>query len=744
MKVVIMQIGLRMKRMTTSKILQALRHHIPTPGTLLLAGCVVAIVAASEASARQGDEQRSARITITRDDWGIAHVHGASDADAVFGMAYAQAEDDFNRVEANYITNLGRAAEVDGEQAIWADLRQKLFLDTPFLKSEYARSPAWLKAIMDGWADGLNYFLATHSGVKPRLIAHFEPWMALAFTEGSIGGDIERIPAAGLEAFYGATRQAFAAPPPDVKFREPSGSNGIAIAPKDAANGHALLLINPHTSFFFRSELQVTSDEGLNAYGAVTWGQPFIYQGFNEHLGFMHTTTTLDAVDEFAESVTPRNGRWFYRYGSEERALAARQVTVPYRAADGSLKSRVFTTFASHHGPIVRESGGRWIAFAMMNRPVEALEQSFLRTKANDFAGYMQVAALRANSSNDTLYADDKGQIALLLPQFDPLRNDRFDYTGVVEGSDPATDWHGLTPLADIPHVVNPQQGWLYNTNDGPWWGAGPDSPSRADYPRYDDTLGENARGWHATELLAAKRGLTLESLVRDVAFDSHLPAFDRLIPLLAADAPDPALTDQLALLRDWDRRWSDHSTATSLAVFWGEALWDKCASAARDAHLQVLDYMIAHSTAEQRRTALAEASARLEKDFGNWRTPWGEVNRFQRNDGAIVQAFDDAKPSIPVPFVSSQWGSLASFGARRYPGTRRYYGTRGNSFVAAVEFGTRLRALAVSAGGESGDPASAHFFDQTIRYANGDLRPVYFWPDELAGHMTAVYHPGQ
>jgi acyl-homoserine-lactone acylase len=313
-----------------------------------------------------------------------------------------------------------------------------------------------------------------------------------------------------------------------------------------------------------------------------------------------------------------------------------------------------------------------------------------------------------------------------------------------VDGADPATDWQGPTPLAEIPHVVNPPLGWLYNTNDGPWWGAGPDSPRRADFPRYDDTLGENARGWHASELLTAKRGLTLESLVQEVAFDSHLPAFDRLIPLLAADTPDPALSEQIALLKGWDRRWSDHSLATSLAVFWGEALWDKCAAAAKDAGMQVLDYMIAHSSRDQRMAALREASDRLQKDFGNWRTPWGEINRFQRNDGAIVQTFDDARPSIPVPFTSSQWGSLASFGAKRYPGTRRYYGTTGNSFVAAVEFGPRVRAVAVSTGGESGDPASPHFQDQALRYAHGDLRPVYFWPDELAGHVTSVYHPGK
>jgi acyl-homoserine-lactone acylase len=712
--------------------------------------CLVSMPAfAADELARMKAE--AARTTITRDDWGIAHVHGKSDADAVFAMAYAQAEDDFNRVETNYVTNLGRSAEAPlhqggGEKAIWADLRQKLFLDPVFLRANYAKSPAWLKALMTGWADGLNYYLLTHPAVKPKVIMHFEPWMALSFTEGSIGGDIERIAPAGLEAFYGKTRAAFVQTP-DLKFREPGGSNGIVIAPKDSASGHALLLINPHTSFFFRSELQMTSDEGLNAYGAVTWGQPFIYQGFNEHAGFMHTTSTLDAVDEFAETVTQKNGKYFYRHGNEERPMTVKRVTVFYRAADGSMAKRVFTTYATHHGPIVREEGGRWISFAMMNKPVEALEQSWLRTKQSDYASYLKVAALAANSSNDTLFADAKGEIALLLPQFNPKRDNRFDYTKPVDGSDPAADWQGMTPLEDNPHIVNPPLGWIYNTNDGPWWGAGPDSPRQADYPKYMDSLGENARGWHATGLLTAKRNLTLESLVSEVAFDSYLPAFAKLIPFLAKDydtAPDPKLAQQVALLKDWDYRWSDHSLPTSLAVFWGEALWDKCAAAAKAAHMQVLDYMIANATGAQRLSALAEASARLQQDFGNWRTPWGEINRFQRNDASIVQTFDDAKPSVPVPFTSSQWGSLASFGARRYPGTKRYYGTSGNSFVAAVEFGPRVRAVAVTAGGESGDPASPHFFDQTIRYARGLLRPVYFWPDELKGHVARIYHPGE
>ena len=138
----------------------------------------------------------------------------------------------------------------------------------------------------------------------------------------------------------------------------------------------------------------------------------------------------------------------------------------------------------------------------------------------------------------------------------------------------------------------------------------------------------------------------------------------------------------------------------------------------------------------------LAAASDKLAADFGTWKTPWGQINRFQRNDGAIVQKFDDAKPSTAVPFASSQWGSLASFGAKRYPGTMRYYGTKGNSFVAVVEFGTSVRALAVSIGGASGHPESKHFVDQVQRYADGDLRPVYFYPKDLEGHIERSYRP--
>ncbi|HWU79417.1 MAG TPA: penicillin acylase family protein, partial [Caulobacter sp.] len=503
----------------------------------VLALMAAAVLAASPANAADDLSRlkvRAAKVQIVRDDWGIAHIHGKTDADAVFGMAYAQAEDDFNRVETNFMTSLGRTAEAEGEKAIWADLRQKLFIDPAVLKADYAKSPAWLKALMNGWADGLNFYLATHPDVKPRVITRFEPWMALSFSEGSIGGDIERVALTQLEAFYGQRQLAMTADEKGLLFKEPKGSNGFAIAPKNTLEGHALLLINPHTSFFFRSEMQVASDEGLNAYGATTWGQFFIYQGFNAKAGWMHTSSGVDVVDEFAETIVEKDGQRFYKYGSALRPLKSEVIAVPYRAADGTMAEKRFTVFRTHHGPIVREEGGKWISIALMNKPMAALEQSFLRTKATDYASFMKVAQLKANSSNNTLFADSKGEIAYLHPQFIPVRDDRFDYTKPVDGSDPATDWKGLHALKDAPHVLNPPNGWAFNTNNWPYTAAGPYSPRKADYPKYMDSAGENPRGIHADLVLKDARNLTLGGLI-DKAYDPYLTAFARLIPTLEA-----------------------------------------------------------------------------------------------------------------------------------------------------------------------------------------------------------------
>jgi acyl-homoserine-lactone acylase len=720
---------------------------------LLLLSAVAALPVLPPLPAELARWERHARaVTIVRDDWGIAHVHGKSDADAVFGMIYAQAEDDFNRIEINYLTNIGRLAEAEGESAVYQDLRMKLFVNPDTMRARYAASPAWLKRLMDAWADGLNFYLHTHPDVKPRVLTRFEPWMPLTFSEGSIGGDIESISLDQLRAFYGDS----AGPPASTGLRdtpppEPTGSNGFAIAPANTVNHRALLLINPHTSLFFRSELQVTSDEGLRAYGAATWGQFFLYQGFNDRLGWMHTSTSADAIDEYAETVVRHGGRLAYRYGSAERPVVTERITVPYRTDSGPA-SRSFTVYRTHHGPIVRAADGKWISVRLMQKPVEALSQSFLRTKARTLAAYEKVMALAANSSNNTVYADADGHIAYFHPQFIPRRNDRFDWTRPVTGSDPATEWHGVHGIEDSPHVIDPPNGWIQNTNDWPYSAAGEYSPRRDRFPRYMDSEGESPRGLHAIRVLEHRQDFTPERL-RDAAFDSYLTAFAELVPPLVAaydslpagDARRTGLADQIAALRGWDYRWSAGSVPTALAVAWGDTLAVLARGPAAAAGMPVYDYMVKRATSAERLGALEAASRRLARDFGSWRTSWGEINRFQRISGALAQPFSDSAPSLPVPFTSARWGSLASFGARTYPGTKRMYGTYGNTFVAVVEFGRdSVRAMAVTAGGESGDPRSKHFSDQAERYASGALRPVYFYPEQLRGHTERTYRPGE
>ena len=728
---------------------------IKTVSTLVLLCAGLASTASAQSAAPSPADlarwsREAASVTITRDDWGIPHIAGKTDADAVFGLLYAQAEDDFNRVETNYFDALGRAAESEGEGAIYRDLRMRLINNPDSLKALYSRSPRWLQSVMNAYADGLNFYLYKHPVVKPKVIAHFEPWMPLAFSDGSIGPDIESVNLTQLAAFYGAR-------PPSVSSAVQAerdadrGSNGVAIAPSNTLSHHALLLINPHTSFFFRAEVQVTSQEGLNAYGAVTWGQFFVYQGFNARAGWMHSSTGADNIDEYLETVTKRGDHFVYRYGAEERPVAEEKAVVRYRTPQG-MSQKDFTIYRTHHGPIVSEMNGKWMSVRLMQQPMNALIQSFTRMKTRDYKSFRQTMELHTNSSNNTTFADADGDIAYFHSNFIPRRDTSFDWTRPVDGSDPRTEWKGVLSVDESPNSLNPSSGWIYNSNNWPWSAAGPSSPKRTDFPAYVElSKEESPRGRHALKVLPVKKDFTIASLI-SAAYDSWLPSFARMIPgllksydnLLASDPMKASLAAPIAALRGWDYRWAANSVPTSVAVFWGEDVSNRVGAEARQAAMSAETYVIDRATDGERLQSLAAATTKLTQDFGNWQTPWGEINRFQRITDDIAPKFDDSAPSIPVPFTSSRWGSLASFAARAYPGTKKWYGTSGNSFVAVVEFGDSVRARAITAGGESGNPSSPHFNDEAERYSTGNLRDVYFYPSQLKGHIERVYHPGE
>jgi acyl-homoserine-lactone acylase len=495
----------------------------------------------------------------------------------------------------------------------------------------------------------------------------------------------------------------------------------------------------------------MVSEEGLNAYGAVTWGQFFVYQGFNERLGWMHTSGGGDVVDEYLETVVRRpDGGFAARFGDVLEPVRSLDIALPYKTATG-MATRTVTAFFTRHGPVVRAQDGKWVAVKMMDDPVHALQQSYGRTKARDYAGFLKVMQLRTNSSNNTVYADADGNIAYFHGNFIPRRDPRFDWTKPVDGSDPATEWQGLHAVDETITVFNPKSGYISNTNNWPCTGFGESSPDCARYPRTMWSLPQNARGVHAERVLHDARGLTLDGLIAK-AYDSYLTAFEPLVPAVVADwnalpASDPLkarLKDQVAALNGWDLRWSLQSTPTSLAVYWGQAMVAASAARARAERIPAVDFIQTRLTARERLDALARASDKLTADFGAWRTPWGEINRFQRPSGDIALRYDDAAPSLPVPFTSANWGSLASFGMSAKQTTRRIYGDRGNSFVAVVDFGPRVRAKSILAGGESGDPASPHFMDQAAMYGRGEFKDVLFYPDDIEKALERKYHPGE
>jgi acyl-homoserine lactone acylase PvdQ len=720
--------------------------------SLLLIFIASIIFSCKKAEPKSDLEAKAERVEIIRDDFGVPHIYGKTDADVVFGLLYAQCEDDFRRVERNYIWATGRLAELEGEEAIYSDLRANLYMTETEAKVAYESAPDWLKSLCQAFADGVNYYLETHPELTPQVITHYEPWMPMFFSEGSIGGDIEQIPTNRIKAFYeenkglvlndygnGLNHQEM--------LDEPKGSNGIAVSGELTESGNAMLLINPHTSFYFRPEVHVVSEEGLNAYGAVTWGQFFVYQGFNEKTGWIHTSTFVDFIDEFVEEVIEKDGKFQYQYGDEVRDVESQQVTLKYKEGE-QIKEKSFTFYRTHHGPITHKIEDKWVATKINWDPVNALTQSYTRTKLANYSEFKKMMDIRTNSSNNTVFADAEGNIAYFHGNFIPKRDDSFDFQRPVDGSDPKTDWTGIHTVDESILILNPGTGWIQNTNSTPFTAAGEFSPKQGDYPKYMAPDQENFRALHAVKVLKEAKNLTLDSFIA-LAYDPYLPAFEVLIPMLLKaynekGIADPQLTEPIEVIQNWDYRTSRESVAMSLAHFFGMNFMRNHGNINYLIPFNANRGKVPNPSSSEILATFSQTIEAMNADFGSWNTPWGEINRFQRLTGAIDLKFDDSKPYIPVGLASGTWGALAAYGARSTEDAKRLYGYRGNSFVAVVEFGEKVKAKSILAGGQSADPNSPHFYDQAQRYADANYKEVPFYREDVEKRMEEKYVPGK
>ena len=710
-------------------------------------------------------KQRAGTSTIIRDHWGIPHVYGKTDADAVFGLLYAQCEDDFKRVEMNYIEKLGRKAEVLGEKELYNDLYVRLIIDSAEAVADYNKAPLWLKQLMDAWADGINYYLYKHPEVKPALLTRFKPWYTLLWTDGSIGAistgdvteqDVKNFYSNNLMLSSVAFNETQVTDEMVITNRERKhfdGSNGFAVAPSKTESGNAILYINPHTTFYFRPEVHVNSEEGLNVYGAVTWGQFFIYQGFNENCGWMHTSSNVDVSDMYAEQLKRAGKGYVYKYNGKWLPVKEKTIAIKYRQGN-LLTTKSFVTYFTHHGPVMAKRGNQIISVKSNNRDVKGLMQSWLRTKTKGLEDYKKVMELKANTSNNTVFADSKGNIAYWHGNFVPIRDKKLNWGKVMDGTVAATEWRGLHTVEQVIHVYNPSTGWIQNCNSTPFTVSGTASPLKKNYPRYMAPDGENFRGVNAARVLSKENKFNIDKMIA-AGYDTYLAAFEILIPALIkrydanmSDSNYAALVEPMKLLKQWDYRVGENSFATALAIEWAQLLGPGIRKVyiedGETDQVQATKLFCDSANAAQLLNPLKIVVNNFKVKFGKWDVAWGELNRFQRVSNDIQQQYDDSKESVPVAFASSAWGMLPAYNSNYYPGTKLRYGTSGNSFVCAVEFGKRIKAKSVLAGGVSGDVNSPHFKDQLLMYTKGKFKEVLFYKEDVEKNMERKYKPGE
>lgn len=699
-------------------------------------------------------EEQAARVTIIRDQFGVPHIYGKTDADAVFGLMYAQCEESFERVERNYIEKMGRMAEIEGESHLYSDLVMRLLYDTNQVKQEYTESPPWLKKLLDAFADGINYYLYKHPDTKPLLIKKFEPWFPLLFTDGAFiplqtgGLGVEDI--RNLYALENAPTSFYVDP---FMKKESLGSNGFAIAPSRSATGNALLYINPHVSFYFRTEAHMVSEEGLNAYGAVTWGQFFVFQGFNENCGWMHTSSQADATDLYEHTIVRRGDSISYIYEKGLKPVLQKQVLLAYNK-NNSISTKKITQYYTTQGPFVGSRKGRWLKLKENSRSLNGLIQSWQRTKAKNIDEFKEFLALRANASTNTLYADGQGNIAYWHGNFIPKRSKGFDWSGPVDGSLASTEWQGAHALEEIVQVQNPAQGWIQNCNSSPFHVSGMHTIDAKKYPAYMAPEGENFRSQFAIRELAKEKSYTSDKLI-GLGYNNYLSLFDTLLPpLLKAYDGLPmsspykdSLAAPVKMLRDWDRRSTATSVATTLAIEWAYFMMNAYRQEAKvDSDEDQLTYftrMAREVPGSKQLSLLKEVINGLVRGYGNWKIGWGEINRYQRTSGDYYPGFDDNKPSLPVGMASALFGSLPAFEAS-WNKTRKGYGVAGNSFVAVVEFGKRVKAKSIVTGGQFFDPSSPHFVDQAAMFVEGKFKEVLFYKEDVQKQAERTYHPGE
>jgi acyl-homoserine-lactone acylase len=693
---------------------------------------VVAILAVIPATLPRQAPSLATQVTIYRDTYGVPHVFGKTDAATAFGFGYAQAEDNFARLEDNFIRAVGRRAEVDGEGAVFED-RLNRVLEIPRLaQAELSRLDPKMRALVEGFVAGINHWMAKNPGAGRGFFSRMEPWYPLAFIRYNYFQN-GFVYASGIRR--GEFTMATNAPTDqeEDELRRANGSNGWVVNPSRSASGHALLFINPHLPFFGPGQVyegHVQSDEGWNFTGYTRFGFPLPYVGHNESVGWVSTDNAADMSDLYLETFDDPARPLSYRYGDGHREAVEWRDSIRVKTANG-VETRTLTLRKTHHGPIIGARGSHPLAVRMAKLDADGwIGEWYAMTRARNLKEFR--AAMRPMNMlfGNAMYADRDGNTFYVYNGAVPRRDPSFDWTEPVEGSDPRTEWQGWHGFDELPQLTNPPSGWMQNCNGTPFLLTDRGNPLSSDYPKYMVQEEDTRRSMISRHLLAAKTKWTFAEWER-AAFDTRVFWADSTLPALfkawdglaSSDPRRVRLDSAVQELRGWDRRSSTTSTATTLFVALRERL--------------------ERNPAPEPLAALDSAVASLTRTFGSWRTPFGETSRLQRwND--LGGSASDSAPSVPVPGVSGSDGAVFTFTAVNFRNAKRRYGVHGGSYISVVEFGPKVNAKTLHVFGASGNPASPHYFDQAPLYARGEFKPGWFTLEEIKANLERAYQPGQ
>ena len=684
-------------------------------------------------------------VTIHRDEWGVPHVYGPTDAACAFGLAYAQAEDFFWQIEDTYLQAIGRYAEVVGQPGLPSDVLMRLFEVPQRSRDDLARIDPALKAIAEAYVSGLNYYLEQHPDVKPRLITRFEPWHVLAFDRFAI-----------LSFIYGKSHAPRPVPQEhEDKIAKVIGSNQWAIGPERTKDHTTMLFANPHQPWYGPAqfyEAHVDSGEGLHFSGSCFFGSPVLTMGHNEFLGWSHTVNEPDIADVYRETFDDPKKPLNYRYGDGYRAAVEWKDTIKINGSP----DKAFVFRKTHHGPVVAtEKDGRalTVKFARLFDG-SRIEQALRMAKANNVQEFKAAMSLRNLPMFNTMYADRAGNILYLYYGSVPVRDPQFDWTKPVDGSNPHTEWKGLHPLDDLPQVLNPPSQYLQNCNSTPFTTTDDGNPSLKDFPEYmaEDRYDDKRRAKISRQLLRNLHDVTFDDW-QQLAFDTtlywpqaELPRYSQELKKLRET--NPQLADRcepyLNHLLDWDCRVTGDCTQALLCAEWYTELYGD-------------NYPAEHLKSEywhdwgKRFEALVRTAEKLHNLHGDWKVPWGKVTRIQRQPNAptyeaAAQMFRDQLPSYPLVGAPGPLGvAFTLYYTPSIPQRKQRFGVVGGSFMGVYEFTPeRVKSATLLQYGESGDPKSPHYFDQAKLFSEGKLKPAWFYRDEVEAHTVRKYHPGE